>query len=78
MEDTYILISTTLKELVCARCGESSQLVAYSVNGYATTAQIGDGMLSADLRRLCIQLRLSLCKPCLAQILSEKDLTLRG
>jgi len=78
MDENYISITTVMRQGACSKCGELLPVVSYDLNGYATTAQIGDGMLSAALRGLSIRLVLSLCKPCLAVILSEKNLTLQG
>ena len=79
MQGSSLSISTAgLSDGHCVKCGESSVCVDYALNGHASTAQIGDGILSCSLSGVSIHLRLLLCKRCLVAIVSERFLILEG
>ena len=77
-EEASISIATTQGPGLCAGCRKTSARSGYSLNGYATTARIGDGILSFESLRLSIHLQLWLCRPCLEVIVKGKRLTLQG
>ena len=73
-----ILISTKGGPGYCASCRGNLDCLAYVLDGFATTAQIADGILSSGLTGISFRLRLWLCKPCLEVIAKGKRLTLEG
>ena len=77
-DEASISIATMQPPGLCAVCRKASGCSGYSLNGYATTAQIGDGILSFESLRLSTRLQLLLCKPCLVVIVKGKLLTLQG